>query len=407
VSDAPRYAPEFRLVIDDEPVPAALRASVSSIRHTNALAGADRVEVTLINENLRWLDHRLLNTRNNLVLSVGYASGPLRQVFAGEIVAKSAAFPASGGPTLEVVAQDRRHKLQKGTHVRWFAIPIPMYGNMPLPDIASASLVALDNLLMPMFDVVGAAISILLGVADAVAVVADPDLAQKVIRKQANESDFDFLTRIAMENGWEMLIEHRGPLAGYVLKFMSPLDKLSSDVTLKYGQSLIDFTPRISEVGQIASVTAYVWISAIKTQLAITLGWDWDTMSLTIDIRPVVPGLGMVGGGGEGTHLIEEPLSPTAAPRRMLSELIPKLNKRLTATGSTVGDPRIVAGGVGRFEGLGEQFGGLYRFTSVTNTIDGSGYRTGFEARKEIWFGSIPAPQQGAFPVRPTGSFLG
>ena len=49
-----------------------------------------------------------------------------------------------------------------------------------------------------------------------------------------------------------------------------------------------------------------------------------------------------------------------------------------------------------RLEGVGQEFGGLYRITSATHTLDGSGFRTGFEVRKEIWFGSIPLPQQGA-----------
>jgi len=52
-----------------------------------------------------------------------------------------------------------------------------------------------------------------------------------------------------------------------------------------------------------------------------------------------------------------------------------------------------------RIEGVGEQFGGLYRVTSATHTIDQSGYRTQFETRKEIWFGSIPASEQGAVRV--------
>ena len=33
---------------------------------------------------------------------------------------------------------------------------------------------------------------------------------QKLIRKQVGESDFTFLSRIAAENGWEMLIDHDG-----------------------------------------------------------------------------------------------------------------------------------------------------------------------------------------------------
>jgi uncharacterized protein len=38
--------------------------------------------------------------------------------------------------------------------------------------------------------------------------------------------------------------------------------------------------------------------------------------------------------------------------------------------------------------------------TEATHRIDGGGYHTHFDLRKEIWFGSIPAPAQGAIPVR-------
>ena len=46
-----------------------------------------------------------------------------------------------------------------------------------------------------------------------------------------------------------------------------------------------------------------------------------------------------------------------------------------------------------RIEGVGEKFGGLYRVTSVTQSLDAGGWRTAFEVRKEIWFGSIPLPE--------------
>lgn len=82
-------------------------------------------------------------------------------------------------------------------------------------------------------------------------------------------------------------------------------------------------------------------------------------------------------------------------PKEILGELLPRLNNRLTASGSTIGDPRIKASRVINFDGLGEQFGGLYRVTSATHTIDGSGYRTQFDARKEVWFGGGLARPKG------------
>jgi hypothetical protein len=193
-----------------------------------------------------------------------------------------------------------------------------------------------------------------------------------------------------------MYIEHGGPLGGHLLRFQSPLDHLDADVTLSWGRTLMDFQPRISNVGQIVAVTGYVWVPPIKMVFAVTLGWDWDRMALTLAIVPAVVPIGQKA----SEYMVQEPLSPASAPRRLVSELIPKLNKRLTATGSTLGDPRIQAARVLRVEGVGEQFGGLWRVTEATHTFDASGYRTAFEARKEIWFGSIPSASQGAVRVR-------
>jgi phage protein D len=387
----PRFAPEFRVNINDAPVPASFRASISGVTLHTGLEGSDRVELNLVNENLRWLDHPLIRLDNELTLSIGYAPDPLTRVFAGEIVTQTAAFPNSGFPTLTVAAQDRRRRLQEGTKARWFAIRIP--------DVAAV--VAAENGLLPIFDPVGAAIGVILGGAQLIAAADDPVEMQKLVRRQDGECDCTLLSRIAAENGWEMVVEHAGTLGGHKLRFFSPLDRLKPDLSLKYGQSLIDFSPRISNVGQIVSVTAFVWVARIKTRFAVTVGWDWDRSSLTIDIRPAFTPAET----GPSDVLIKEPVTLVSAPRKIISELIPRLNKRVTASGSTVGDPRIQAGAVLQLEGLGVQFGGLYRVTSATHTIDGGGYRTSFELRKEIWFGMIPLAQQAAVPLRVLNAF--
>lgn len=401
-----RYAPEFRVAINGDPIPAALRASISSVNYQTALEGADRVELSLVNENLRWLDHPLLALDNELTLSIGYVPDPLAQVFVGRIVSATASFPSSGTPILSMAAQDRLQRLEEGMKARWFAVPVPLVGNLTIPDTTVAQIVSAENGLIPIIDPVGAALAVLLGGAEIIAALGDPDAMQRIIRKQTAESDFDFLMRIARENGWEMFIEHEGTLGGHLLRFQSPLDRLEPEVTLRYGQSLIDYSPRISEVGQILCVTACVWVPAIKTLFRVTVSWDWDEMELELDVRPAVTPL--VPGIVEGpcTHFIEEALTPVSAPRRIVRELIPKLNQRLTGTGSTIGDPRIRAGTVLRLEGLGIQFGGLYRVTAATHTVDSSGYQTRFEVRKEIWFGSIPLPEQGAVPLQNLASFI-
>jgi hypothetical protein len=394
--DRAQFAPDFAIKIDGQPIAAELRGSIESVRCHTGYEGLDEVEFTIANDGLRWLDNPQFALDTPVTLSMGYAPSPLTQVFDGEVVARGASFPAGGAPKFTVTAHDRRHHMSDGKKVRWFAIPLPCPGNLPLPDIATASIVSLENLMVPLFDPVGAALSIILGGIDTIVAITDPDSAQKVIRKQANESDYDFLGRIAAENGWDMSVEHEGPLGGHLLHFTSSLDHLYADFTYGYGQSLIEFLPRVSKVGQIASIGGFVWIAAIKMVFNVVLGFDWDRMSLTVAIYPGSMPLNTM----PADYMIEEPLTLTSIPRKLVSELVPKLNRRLTATGAVVGEPRMRAGNVLRIEGAGEEFGGLYRVTGVTHAIDGGGFRTSFEARKEIWFGSIPLADQGAVPVR-------
>jgi phage protein D len=396
----PRFAPEVSLRLGGAPAPAELRASLTAVQLEASLGAADRVELVLANESLRWLDHPLFKLDTELVLALGYAPDPLEQLFVGDVVGHAATFPSSGIPALTVSAQDRRVRMQEGTRERWFSVPIPKYRNTPLPDLAVATLVAGENLLVPSFDPVGAALSVILGGVEALASMSADGAIQYTIRKQDSESDFDFLTKVCAENGWELIIDHEDPLGGQKLRFFSSLGHLTPDLTLAWGRSLLDFTPRISKVGQITAVTAYIWIAKIKQQFEVTVGWDWDRAQLTLDVAPSSSPSRKPG----SAVTIKRPLTPASAPRTLVSQLIPKLNGRLTGSGSTVGDPRIRPGSVLRLEGLGVEFSGLYRVTAATHTIGSDGYRTRFEVRKEIWFGSIPLPDQGAVPIQLTGA---
>jgi uncharacterized protein len=400
MSAMPKFAPEFRIAVEGVPVPSALRASVISASIQTGLEGVDRLELTLANEKLRWLDHPLLALDRRVAFSLGYAPDLPEQVFVGEIVAQNAAFPASGAPTLTVVAQDRRHRMQRGNRTRWFAVSVPQYGNLPIPDAAVAAMVTGEQGMIPLADPVAMALAVLLGGTQVAIAMDDPDAGQRVIRQQSGESNFDFLARIARENGWETVVDHGGPTGGFQLRFFSPADHLEPDLAFKWGRDLVDFTPRLSTVGQIAGVTLPIWVPALKVEFSVSVGWDWDRQSLDVSISP---GFGIPVSNGEEDEeftLLGHPVTLTDAPRAILGELLPRLNRRLTASGSLTGEARLRAGGVLRIEGVGERFGGLYRATSVTHSVDGNGWRSSFEARKEIWFGSVPLPEQGAVPVR-------
>lgn len=405
MTTTPYFAPDFRVLIRGAEIPAALRASITGIQHQSGLEGADRVELNLTNEGLRWSEHGLLKLDNELRLHIGYAPGQLTKVFTGQIVSHSASFPSNGLPTLTVAAQDARHRMQEGSRSRAFGIPVPTFGTVPAaPDQALAMAVTAEGGLEASFDLFTTLIGALLAGVEALGAYGDPIELQKLVRKQEGESNYNFIARLARENGWEMFVDHMEMADHLRLHFFTSLGGASQtpDVTLKYGRSLIDFNPRISNVGQVASVTAFVWIARIKTRLAITVGWDWEK-GLTVEL-----GIGaMPGGKGPSAVLIQEPIALASAPRKLIKTLLPKLNKYLTGTGSTVGDPRIQAGKVLMLENLGQRFSGLYRVTSATHTIDGGGYRTSFEVRKELQFGMQSPATEKAVPFNFQGFFGG
>ena len=398
----PKYAPEFRLRINGEPLPVGLLAAVSSVSYTDGMEGADRVEITFANPGLRWLDHPLLQADNGLSLSIGYAPNPLEEVFVGEITGVEPSFPNGSMPTIRVTAQDFLQRLTHGKKDRAFRISIPSIGNFPIPDPGVAAIVSATNLLIPNLDPIGGALSVLMTIA---AYVTTPDGGQVPIRRQESVSDFDFLSNIAKENGWEMYIDHTQQPRGYVLRFKFLIQDYAPSVTLRWGKSLMDFTPRLTTVGDLFGVTARVWIASLQTEFVIVVGWDFDRAAFNLQVYPNLIGDvdDVLGPEAGGKTLSIKPTGFPTALQEILSELLPRLNNRLTGSGTTIGEPAIKAGAVINLEGLGEQFSGLYRITTATHTLDNGGYRTTFGVRKEVWFGSIPIPKGGVPGVRLQG----
>lgn len=396
------YAPEFVIRLNGQPLPMGLKGSISSVTYEDGMKGADRVEVTFANPSLQWLDHPLLSVDTPFSLSIGYAPDPLEEVFVGEITGVEPTFPSGGMPTIRVSAQDFLNRLTRGTKERAFRIDIPSFANLPLPDVAVASIVSATNLLIPEPDPVGGALSALMTLAT---YLSFPQESQRAVRYQEKQSDFDFLSDIARENGWEMFIDHTQSPKGRVLKFQFLIQQYTPSLTLKWGASLTEFTPRLTTVGDVSKIATRIWVDSLQTEFVILVGWDFDRASFTLSIYPNIGEIEEVLPSEEKDEVLwSEGNSYVTAARYILTDLLPRLNNRLTGSGSCIGDPRIKASRVIRLDGLGDQFSGLYRITSATHTFDAGGYRTNFQARKEVWFGSIPLPKAGRV-VKVQGEF--
>jgi phage protein D len=387
----PAYAPSFTVRIGGEALPTAMRAAISSLRHQDGIEGADRVELTLLDEHLQWLGHPLLRTDRRLELDVGYAPHPLETVFVGEITGLEASYPASGVPTVTVVAHDFLQRLTIGEKDRAWLLSVPCIGKFPLPDNIITGIVAATNGLIPAVDPVSAALSFL-GLI--IAYALDPIEAMREVRIQKGQSDFDFLTGLAKENGWELFIDHTLAPRGHRLRLLFPLGDRTPSATLKWGESLIDFTPRLTTVGQVGAIATRIWVSAIGMEFVVLLGWDFDRAAFDLQVYPGFGDIDALSGAVAKRGVLRvEALGPASAPKTLLREFLPKLNNRLTGSGTTIGDTAIKAGQMVAIDGIGGEFPGLYRVTSATHTIDGGGFRTAFDVRKEVWFDSVPVPK--------------
>ena len=387
-----RFAPDFRVTINGQELPAALRQSISSIRYEDGTGAADRVEVGIANVDLRWLQQHirglgfnpfpsgfgvgasrfsaapdgLFDIDNGLRLSLGYAPGPLEEVFKGDITGVEASFPSGGLPAMSIIAHDYMHRMSEGKYARGFG---------PLPDAVIAAILSAENFLIPLIDPAV--------VAGSTAVAAVNLIFNGTGRKQKGESDLDLMKEIAATYDSDFWVD--GDFL-YFSRFMPK--EYSPRLTLRWGESLLDFSPKVSTIGSVAATAMKFTLREIPLSFLVNVFWDFDRETLGIRVVPgEAAGLLKMVVGPTDTMInqpIGSPADITNSALVIAHELRTKINNRLTASGSAIGDPRIRAGAVIRFEGLGPDFSGDYRVASATHSIDAGGYRTSFQVRKEI-----------------------
>jgi Bacteriophage probable baseplate hub protein len=408
------YAPEFSVQINDAEIPAALRSCITSVRYEDGIPSmlteadkdgskaADRVEIEFANPNLRWLQSHIrglgfrpfptgvklgpvrlpdaqvgnaFDLDNTLSLQVGYAPGERERLFFGEVTGVQADFPATGVPTVTLVAHDFMQRLTQGKIARGFSI---------LPDFVIAAIMSAENLLLPIIDPVVIAESTATAVLNAVFKGSG--------RKQRGQNDLDLMKEIAELYDADFWVgdppfEAEG-LRGRTLYLSRIVFKeYEPRMTLTWGESLVSFTPRVSKVGQVAGVAIKFTVPLIPITFITVVAWDFDRESLSVSILPGC-GLKVATIAGGVMEVVERTANNPAdimhAALVITRLLRKKINNRLTGSGTAVGDPRIRAGAVVRLDGLGPSFSGVYRVTSAIHTIDSGGYRTDFKVRREL-----------------------
>lgn len=216
---------------------------------------------------------------------------------------------------------------------------------------------------------------------------------QKFVQR-SNETAWDFLNRLANRIDFEVVADEQNRV--HFRKAGGPSG--APEKTLKWGDKLEEFRPRLTSIQQLDSVIVRGWDperkqAIVSNKTASSLA---DRVGSKIGIKRSKVANAFPGGKLEvGDRVVTTQAEADALSESSLSKL---MNAYLEATGRTVGDPDLVPGVKLKVEGVGRKYGGTYVLTEVTHVYKGEGgYQTTFKVSGRTPRGlvdMISAPQK-------------
>jgi uncharacterized protein len=357
------YVPRFVITVGGQVLELGFTVDVQSVSVTDNCNDADSFTFSMRDRYpdpgrarfpgsgpLEWMDGGLLEEGKEVKIELGYR-GAAMQTLIGVITSVSPTFPESGVPTLQVQGRSLYDRLNKQCTNKAFKAKTDS-------DIAQ-EIAALPE--------VGLSSSV------------DPTKAEHPLLSSESGTYANILRRRADRIGYELTVKER------TLYFEQPrylVDK-GPALTLEWGRNLKSFTPTLSTYKKVTHVT----VRASQTSYA--KGKD--------------PLEGSVGPGDEGAKMGKETASQIAQrisgkneifldDHSAVSQEEAKLMARarleassldfISGSGACNGNPRLKARTLIELKGVGKRFSGNYYVTSATHTIDGSGYRTTFQVKR-------------------------
>jgi hypothetical protein len=356
------YAPKFSIIIGGTPQLDLKNAAVSleveeSIENASMFTINLHEGEDLKTQKFAWLDSDLLDPGNgaDVEIYLGYSSSPKmpkEPIITGKITSLSPNFPSKGAPTLIVQGYDHSFLLQK----KVAKIRRTFDNEQDYGDIAKK--IAKDH-------------NIGNGEIDS---TIKP--CEKVIQNPG-ESDYSFLKRTAERLGFEFFIRNRK------LYFRESRDQNEKMFSLKWGEDIISFNPRMSIAGLIskATVRGHNQIDPSRPIMGTATSND-----LGFKESAAKSGAEVIKGCIKSEVEASEHDSPVCSEddaRSIAKALLIKANNSLIEGNcECIGNPDIRAGIVVGIEGIGKRFSGMYYVKSTKHSIGDKGYTVSIDLRR-------------------------
>ena len=293
---------------------------------------------------VRWIDDDFLSEGSDVEIDMGYRDN-METLFKGEITGLEPEFPNAQPPVLTVRGYDRRHRLMGKRKSRTFL-------NMKDGEIANQ--IAGDWSLSPE--------------------VEDTQVRLDYVL-QNNQTDFEFLQERANRIGYEMVVTDT------TLHFRPRKSNGSAVLTLRREVELLDFSARLTTMGQVEEVCVRGWDPKDKKEVT--------ARSQTGDERQMGgsasgPAATRRAFNGTGHTTVRMPLLSQAEADQLAKGWFGEMALRyVEGHGVCIGQPDLRAGTLVQIDGVGRRFSGTYYVTSTEHSYRSNiGYRTAFSVRR-------------------------
>jgi phage protein D len=347
------YAPRFEIEIENSRVAAEISKSIIDVSVEERINEGASFTITVNDEfdmktqAFKWLDHQLFNVGNTVKIKFGYESS-LVLLMTGNITGLTPSFFAGDTPTLTVNGQDLSYDYLKRRS------PERTFTGVSYSDIAQT----------------------IAGEAELSCEADSTESIEHSVRKNANESYYMFLERLAEEVGFQLRID------GQTMYFNEPEDDKKEILTLALGKDIISFRPNLNTANLYAEVevrghnprdpnTPIVGRAAAGEERSQESGRQ--TASQVAQRRH-----------GESIKVITNVIvnsvnHANAIARAALNRLSDGF---IEGDAESIGIPEIRPGVCIKLEKMGERFSGKYFVKAATHTINNSGYRTRFTVKR-------------------------
>jgi Rhs element Vgr protein len=206
--------------------------------------------------------------------------------------------------------------------------------------------------------------------------------------QQDNETDWDFIWRLAERVGFEFVVEDK----------TAHFRKQAADdpVQLQWPDTLRSFRPRVTATQQAHQVTLSAQDPKTKEAISVTASTPEQIARIGVERSDVANAF-----DGADIHIATEPVKSQSEGTTLAQALLDKLaNGYIAAEGVSDGNPAIKAGAAVQVTGLGTKYSGLYRVAAATHVLrGGSTYETRFaNSAAHTLLGSVGGDRAGSGP---------